>query len=440
MKPLLIGLLLDVSSSMAKPLQRGNAATRLHRLEEAVDDLVARARTVADETPNGGAGLFSIFAFGFGFGNLFTRLQRRHVPAVRHLLSIGADSDDVVDGATLLQRWNQYRDNLVSLTGDMLGTTPMVEAFSRAERLLTALHAAGAYDEQPVLLVVSDGTPTDPPDAGPALIRAIAERIRSRGTAIVSCFVGTQDTAFTKTLYAAPQSDWPAGAQLLFDCASPVASHPAFYAHLTEYDWQIPPGARLFTQVNEPDSLAEFSQLLLSPLEQAGEHLMAPPLDARPAGAKPVSIMVSYSHADAQYVNEDRRSLLSYLRGLERENVTFWWDRRLCAGDLWDSEIEAQLRHADIALVFVSQPFLNSAYCAKEARTFIERRRANGLRIVPIILSPCDWLHQPWLAETQALPGNGRNVEEHYTLPGKRKALYLKILHELRAAAAAVAG
>jgi len=422
------------------PFQRGNTATRLHRLEEAVDDLVARARGYAEEAPNGGAGLFGIFAFGFGFGNLRTRIQGRKVPAVRHLLSIRSDSDDVIDGATLLRDWTHYRDNLASLTVDMLGTTPMVEAFLRAERLLNALQDSAVYDEQPVLLVVSDGAPTDPPDLGPGIVRRVAERIQTRGTVIVSCFVGEQQAAFTKTLYAEPQSDWPAGARLLFECASAVATHPAFYAHLTEYNWQIPAGARLFTQVNQPDALAEFSQLLLSPIEQSEERLGAEPLNLSHVGRKPVSIMVSYSHADAAYVNERRGSLLSYLRALERENVTFWCDRRLRAGDLWDSEIEMQLRRADIALVLVSQAFLNSSYCAKEARAVIERRHANGLRIVPVILSPCDWLNQPWLAETQVLPADGQNIEEHYSLPGKRKALYLSILHELRAAAAAVAG
>jgi hypothetical protein len=436
MKPLLIGLLLDVSSSMAMPLQQGNTATRLHGLEEAVEDLVTRARSFVEESPSGGAGLFGIFAYGFGFGNLRTLVQGRSVPAVRHLLSIGLDSDEVIDGAALLEDWIHYRDNLEALTRDMLGTTPMVEAFSRAELLLNALQETSVYDEQPVLLVVSDGAPTDPPDLGPGLVRGIAERIQSRGAVIVSCFVGAEDTTLMKTLYAEPESGWSAGARLLFDCASPVASHPAFYAHLTEYDWQIPAGARLFTQINQPEALAEFSQLLLSPVEQAAERLVTEPRNARSVGREPVSIMVSYSHADAAYVEESRGSLLSYLRALERENVTFWWDRRLRAGDIWDGEIEKQLQRADIALVFVSQAFLNSCYCRKEARAFIQRRRAGGLRILPVILSACDWLNEPWLAETQVLPADGRNIEQHYSLPGKRKALYLSILHELRAAVA----
>jgi hypothetical protein len=436
MKPLLVGLLLDVSSSMAKPMHKGDAATRLHRLQEAVDDLVARARAIVDESPERIDGLFHVFAFGFGFGNLRTLAFGRNVPAVRNLLTLGEDNDDVIEGAVLLRDWERYRENIGRLTLDMLGTTPMVEAFGRVERLLDNLESRRFYRDQPVLLVVSDGTPTDPPDTGPQLVRSAAERIRDRGTAIVSCFVGSQDTRFAKTLYAKPQAEWPPGARLMFDCASPVTSHPAFYSHLTEYEWEVPEGARLFTQVNQVDSFAEFSQVLFSPLEAAN---VEPPSSAAHTRV-PISVMVSYSHTDAAYVSDNRGSLLSYIRGLERENVTFWCDRSLRAGDLWNSEIEARLQTADIALILVSQAFLNSSYCTKEARTFIERRRASGLRIIPVILSACDWSSQPWLAETQVLPSGGRNVEEHYKLPGKRKALFLEILKELHASVAAIAG
>jgi hypothetical protein len=419
---------------MAKPMQYGNTATRLHRLEETVDDLVARARAFAEESPEGAAGLFQVFALGFGFGNLRTKILGKEVPAVRNLLSVEKDSDDIIDGAALMQNWERYRDNIAALTTDMLGTTPMVEAFGRAERLLNRLQRHTAYRDQPVLLVVSDGSPTDPPDTGPELVRRAAERIRNAGTALVSCFVGSENTHFAKTLYAKPQPEWPPGARLMYECASPVTSHPAFYAHLAEYEWEIPDGARLFTQVNQPESLAEFSQLLLSPIDGSAGRL---PSAAVPAQAS-VSVMVSYSHADSAYVGDSRGSLLSYLRVLERENVSFWCDRSLHAGDLWNSEIESQLQAADIALVLVSQAFLNSSYCTKEARAFIERRRANGLRILPIILSACDWTSQPWLAETQLLPLDGRNIEQHYALPGKRKALYLQILRELRTSVGAV--
>jgi hypothetical protein len=148
MKPLLVGLLLDVSSSMAKPMHKGDAATRLHRLQEAVDDLVARARAIVDESPERIDGLFHVFAFGFGFGNLRTLAFGRNVPAVRNLLTLGEDNDDVIEGAVLLRDWERYRENIGRLTLDMLGTTPMVEAFGRVERLLDNLESRRFYRDR----------------------------------------------------------------------------------------------------------------------------------------------------------------------------------------------------------------------------------------------------------------------------------------------------
>jgi hypothetical protein len=63
--------------------------------------------------------------------------------------------------------------------------------------------------------------------------------------------------------------------------------------------------------------------------------------------------------------------------------------------------------------------------------TFVEGRRQRGLKIYPIILSPCDWDSYPWLAATQFQPRRG-TIETSFKDGGKRKALYLKILQELR--------
>ena len=50
--------------------------------------------------------------------------------------------------------------------------------------------------------------------------------------------------------------------------------------------------------------------------------------------ADTVRVFVSYSHADVRYLGKN--SLLGYLRGLEKENVTFWTDREIKPGELWD--------------------------------------------------------------------------------------------------------
>ena len=155
-----------------------------------------------------------------------------------------------------------------------------------------------------------------------------------------------------------------------------------------------------------------------------------PPADR----VRPVNVFVSYSHLDASYLRAD--SLIGYLSGLSNEGFTFFTDRDLVTGDPWDDRIRDQVQRADIALLLVSQAFLNSRYCQQvEVREFVERRVTDGLHLYPIILSPCDWRGQTWLAALQSQPRDGKTVESDYGDPGQRKALFLTILQELRAVA-----
>jgi len=146
-----------------------------------------------------------------------------------------------------------------------------------------------------------------------------------------------------------------------------------------------------------------------------------------------VKVFVSYSHRDASYLADD--SLLGFLQGLNGEGVELWTDERIAAGAAWDQEIQQRLRSTDVALALVSQCFLDSAYCSRvEIAAFLERCRADGMVLLPIVLSPCEWERHPWLASRQVLPGGNETIEEHYLDPGRRKRLFLRIRQELRAA------
>jgi hypothetical protein len=142
-------------------------------------------------------------------------------------------------------------------------------------------------------------------------------------------------------------------------------------------------------------------------------------------------VFVSYSHRDAGYLASD--SLLGYLKGLEQEGVEFWWDEALVTGQRWDDEIKAQINATDIALVLVSQWFLDSAYCTEvEIGEFLQHSRDKGLVILPIILSACEWQRHAWLRNRQFLPRGGETIEEHYTDPGRRKRLFHETRQDLR--------
>jgi hypothetical protein len=204
-----------------------------------------------------------------------------------------------------------------------------------------------------------------------------------------------------------------------------------------QIDLKFVPWSQLLELAADQQALAQV--LEVSALEQAAAGA-APP--AASPGVRKVKVFVSYAHHDAKYVHEkDEPSLLAYVKGtLEREGFEFWWDRKLTAGDLWDEEIKAQLAAADIALVLVSQPFLNSKYCIEdEVKAFLEARKASGLVIFPVILSSCDWESHAWLKSTQFEPREGRTIEKDYRDRGERDELYLAILKQLRAKTTTIA-
>ena len=148
----------------------------------------------------------------------------------------------------------------------------------------------------------------------------------------------------------------------------------------------------------------------------------------------PVRIFVSYSHKDPAYLRDD--SLLGFLKGMSAETgVEFWTDERIAASSMWNDEIRKQLERSDIALVLVSQAFLDSPFCTEiEIESFLDSCRKRGLLIFPVVLSPCEWERHTWLATRQFLPGGSETIEEHYTDPGKQKRLFLRIRKELREA------
>ncbi len=140
-----------------------------------------------------------------------------------------------------------------------------------------------------------------------------------------------------------------------------------------------------------------------------------------------VRIFVSYSHQDGKYLKN--KSLLGYLRGLEADDVEFWTDERITTGDLWDDEIKKRIAESDIALVLVSQWFLDSEYCSKvEIGGFLDQE----LVIFPVMLSACEWRLHEWLRTRQFLPGGDKTISEHFTESGARTRLFLDIRTELR--------
>lgn len=103
-------------------------------------------------------------------------------------------------------------------------------------------------------------------------------------------------------------------------------------------------------------------------------HITAPKLDV----AKP--LFVSYAHEDKKWLLDLRK----WLKPLERKDlIKIWDDRNIESGDKWQSEIEASLNDAKVALLLVSQHFVDSEFIAnEELPRLLEAAETRGVKIL----------------------------------------------------------
>jgi len=127
------------------------------------------------------------------------------------------------------------------------------------------------------------------------------------------------------------------------------------------------------------------------------------------AASKPeVRIFVSYSHLD----DASREKLAKHLAPLAREDVNFWFDGDIRAGEELDPEISRALRRAHLFVALISSNYLSSNYCwKKEYLPAMGRRTRGTMHVVGVVLKPCDWKNTK-AARFKQLPRDGRAVTD----------------------------
>jgi hypothetical protein len=120
---------------------------------------------------------------------------------------------------------------------------------------------------------------------------------------------------------------------------------------------------------------------------------------------------------------------LKHLAVLRREKLlSEWFDQKILAGGEIDKEVSLNLDGCDLFLPLVSPDFLSSNYCYEtEMKRAMERHEAGTMRIVPLIVEPCDWKASP-LQRFKALPRDGKPISEWTNANNA----YLDIVTELR--------
>lgn len=122
---------------------------------------------------------------------------------------------------------------------------------------------------------------------------------------------------------------------------------------------------------------------------------------------------ISYTHADTAL----KEQLVRHLAPLRREGlIDLWHDGMLHPGEHLDPTVQAALAASDVVILLVSADFIASEYCyEQEMLRAFARQRVGSVRVIPIILRPCQWKAVPigndeTLSEFVALPKDGKAV------------------------------
>ncbi|WP_375468704.1 toll/interleukin-1 receptor domain-containing protein [uncultured Nostoc sp.] len=121
-------------------------------------------------------------------------------------------------------------------------------------------------------------------------------------------------------------------------------------------------------------------------------------------------VKVFYCCSDSAQDEEMRQKLEDHLRALEWKGISTSWHRRMISpGKEWKSEIDTNLKTADIILVLISSEFTASDYhwnvLAKQA---MEQHRAKTSRVVAILLRPVDDYWKVSFPNVKVLPKDNK--------------------------------
>ncbi len=116
-------------------------------------------------------------------------------------------------------------------------------------------------------------------------------------------------------------------------------------------------------------------------------------------------VFISYSRKDTEW--KDR--LVKQLAALERRKLLeVWVDSQVKGGEDWYKLIHEAMLEARVAVLLVSEHFLDSEFIQEvEIPRLMECHASDGMKIYPVIVWPCLWKFDDWLASKQVRPKDG---------------------------------
>ncbi|MDD2775154.1 MAG: TIR domain-containing protein [Gallionella sp.] len=126
-------------------------------------------------------------------------------------------------------------------------------------------------------------------------------------------------------------------------------------------------------------------------------------------------VFISYSHKNEDWKNR----LQTQLAVLEHQGLlSVWEDRQILVGEDWFPQIKQAIDSAHVAILLISADFLTSKFIlGTEIPALLTRRKQEGLRVIPLILTPCAWQTVDWLSSIQGRPKDNQPLsgfDEHH--------------------------
>lgn len=121
-------------------------------------------------------------------------------------------------------------------------------------------------------------------------------------------------------------------------------------------------------------------------------------------------IFISYSHRDAEWLDVVK----THLKPLERYyGVEEWDDQKLRTSDKWREKISNAMNNATIAVLLISPYFVASDFIVdNELQPLLKNAEKKGVKIMPVMVSPCETIEESGLSDYQAPNGPDRTLVE----------------------------
>lgn len=193
---------------------------------------------------------------------IMSEVQRRLTDKLRSAGDTTLDIDELADS------WQGDSSSWNDAAQLIFGDTPMKEALNKIlARFKVEMQERVSLNPMPVLVLVSDGEPTDG-DPIP-----LAQSLRDLGVTIISCYITDRDLVNTRTLFGQSEPAWPTGAQIMFKIASEIPDDSPLTRYLLRNGWSIRENPKAFVQANHSQVFQELMGMAMSPVE-AGQELL----------------------------------------------------------------------------------------------------------------------------------------------------------------------